>query len=134
MYRQTSHTNQSPKTMRIISKILLLYMALFVGCYHDKEEELVPCTADTSHVHYAPEVTSILTSYGCYGCHVGTAPEGGISLEGYAAVKKLVDNGRLLGAVSHVPGFAPMPHGAPKMTECDINIIKAWVIAGAPDH
>lgn len=105
-----------------------------MGCYNDKEEELVPCPADTSHVHYTPDMTSIFTAYGCFGCHTGPAPEGGISLNGYAAVKQLVDNGRLVGAVTHAAGFVPMPHSAPKMDECDINMIKAWVAAGAPDH
>jgi hypothetical protein len=120
--------------MRIVFILLPLCIFFLTGCYHDKEKDLAPCPADATHVHYTPDITALFTAYGCYGCHLGPAPEGGISLDGYTAVKSLVDNGKLVGAITHAAGFAPMPHSAPKMDDCDINRIKAWVAAGAPDH
>lgn len=115
---------------RIIFCLLLVFV--LVGCYRDNEEELAPCGIVAGKVHYS-NVTALFTTYGCYGCHLGTAPEGGISLGQYSSVKALVDNGRLLGAITHAAGYAPMPNAAPKMAECDINRVKAWIDAGAPD-
>lgn len=113
--------------------IALLLLITVAGCYHDNEEELAPCTANTDHLHFSDMVV-LFNNYGCNGCHTGAAPEGGVSLAQYATVKTLVDNGRLLGAITHATGFAPMPQGGSKMSDCDISRVRAWIDAGAPDH
>ncbi|MFN2440044.1 MAG: hypothetical protein ABR503_12650, partial [Chitinophagaceae bacterium] len=59
---------------------------------------------------------------------------GNISLGDYTSVKTQVNNGKLFGAINHAPGFSPMPQGANKMSQCDINKVKAWVDAGAPNN
>ena len=89
-------------------------------------------TCDTTKVTYATTITSLLNNYGCLGCHVGANPTGGINLDTYSGIKTVVDNGRLWGAVTHSPGYKPMPDGAAKMNPCDINKVKAWIDAGAP--
>jgi hypothetical protein len=55
-------------------------------------------------------------------------------LEGYSNVKAKVTDGRLFGAINHSPGYAPMPDGQPKMDQCDINKVKTWIDAGAPNN
>ena len=117
--------------LRIAASILLLFV--LAGCYRDNEAELDPCRIEPGMVHYR-DVTTLFTSYGCYGCHSGTVPEGGISLAQHASVKALVDNGRLMGAINHASGYAAMPQGAPQMDACDISRIQAWIDAGAREH
>ena len=109
---------------------------LLAGCYYDVEEELYPFAGncDTTNVQYATSIVPILQSNGCKSCHSGGAPSGNISLETYTQVRNVALDGRLLGAVSHSAGFTPMPQGGNKLTECNINKIRAWVNSGAPEN
>lgn len=119
------------------SKILILSAILaFIisSCYYHKEDILYGTNCDTTNVTYSSTIKSLLNSYGCLGCHIGSNPPGGINLETYANVKTMADNGRLYGAISHSPGFRPMPDGAAQMNSCDINKVKAWIYAGAPNN
>src|SRR5438128_7922334 len=90
---------------------LLVSGLVFTGCYYDNEDQLYNCTTNAAGTKYSSTVTSILDSYGCKGCHVGSVPSGGINLETYAGVKSVVSNGKFYGAISHSPGFSPMPQG-----------------------
>lgn len=66
-------------------------------------------------------------------CHAGTGPSGGISLDTYASVKTVANNGRLYGSISHASGYVAMPQSG-TMSSCDIKKIKAWIDAGAPNN
>ncbi|MBB6610800.1 cytochrome c [Pontibacter sp. Tf4] len=116
---------------------LLTLMALpftLQSCYYDVEEELyqnVPCV--TGNVTFSQHIQPIFQR-NCVVCHTGAAGNGGVDLASYAGASVVAKNGRLVGAVSHVSGFTPMPQGASKLPECTINQIKAWVEAGAPNN
>ncbi|GAA4337583.1 hypothetical protein [Flaviaesturariibacter amylovorans] len=118
--------------------LVFLLSALALGsCYYDVEEELYPVAGncgDTTAVTYSGTIAPLLTTHGCTGCHGSTGPSGGVSLNNWAAVKTRIDDGRLVGAISHATGFAPMPQGAPKMSACDIDKIRRWAAAGAPNN
>lgn len=119
-----------------MNRKILMCIAGFVfltGCYYDVEEELYG-TCHTGNVTYSTTITGIINGYACLSCHSGTVPSGGFSLVGYDNVKAKVDDGRLLGAISHANGFAPMPQGLSKMTQCDINKVRSWIDAGAPNN
>ncbi|MGZ3845073.1 MAG: hypothetical protein ACXVBH_03400 [Flavisolibacter sp.] len=105
---------------------------ILTSCYYHKEDLLYGTTCDTTNVTYSTTITSLLNNYGCLGCHVGPNATGGINLDTYSGIKVVVDNGRLFGAITHSPGYKPMPDGAAKMSPCDINKVKAWIDAGAP--
>jgi hypothetical protein len=124
-----------PSMKRKISGLALLPLIIW-SCYYDKEDELYGANGacNTDNVTYATTVTGLLTAYGCLGCHTGPAPEANINLQGYANVKAIASTGRLYGAISHAPGYHPMPHGGTKMNQCDITRIKAWIDAGAPNN
>ena len=114
----------------------LLMITLFeTGCYYDKEELLNPGTAicDTAIVTFSGSVKPILTA-NCTSCHSRPNPPLGVLLDEYSGVKEQAINGRLLGAVTHSPGFIPMPQNTTKLSDCNIAKIKKWVIAGAPDN
>ena len=105
------------------------------GCYYDVEEELYGATTcDTTHTTYSVTISGIIHNYACLSCHGGASLQGGFSLQTYADVKAKVNDNRLWGAINHASGFAPMPQGMSKMSQCDINKIKAWIDAGAPDN
>ncbi|RYY99847.1 MAG: hypothetical protein EOO11_03650 [Chitinophagaceae bacterium] len=122
---------------KTIATVFLLSTLALGSCYYDIEEELYPLTAtcaDSSAATYSATIAPLLTTYGCTGCHGSQGPSGGVTLSNWAAVKSRVDDGRLLGAVTHATGFAPMPQGAAKMSPCDLQKIKTWAAAGAPDN
>lgn len=122
--------------MKRIIVILFICTSLLAGCYYDVEEELYPPTGncDTNGVTYTTTIVSLLQSNGCTGCHSGGAPSGNISLNTYAGVQAVAQNGRLYGAIIHSAGYTPMPQGGNKMSACNINKIKAWIDAGAPNN
>lgn len=116
-----------------IKSILVLGVILIAGCYYDKEDLLYPDTGncDTSNSTYSLKVLPALQTYGCIGCHSGSAPSGNVLLDNHANVKIYVQNGKLYGAISHTGGYSPMPQGGNKMNNCTISQIKAWIDAGA---
>lgn len=83
---------------------------------------------DTANMKYTANVTPILSAH-CYSCHGASSNtgSGGIVLEGYANLKAKVDNGQLIGVITHAAGFNPMPRNAPKLSDCDINTIRSWI-------
>lgn len=107
----------------------------FSGCYYDKEENLYPGIAncDTANVSYSGTVLPLLQN-NCYACHSTAAGQGGIILEGYANVVIRVNDGKLMGAISHASGFSPMPKNGQKLAECDIKRVQTWINAGALDN
>ena len=112
----------------------IIALTLLTGCHYDVEEELYG-TCNTTNVTYSTTIRNILTNNACLNCHGTPASNGApFSLEGYANVKAQVDAHRLFGAINHENGFAPMPQGGPKMNQCDINKVKAWIDAGAPNN
>lgn len=116
--------------------IFLIVTTIVSSCYRDIEEKLYPANGncDVATVTFSATVVPMLQSNGCLGCHSGGAPSGNISLDGYNNVKVVAQNGKLFGAISHSPGFSPMPQGGNKMSTCNINKIKAWIDAGIPNN
>lgn len=88
---------------------------------------------DTTQFKYGANISLIFGTY-CLGCHSGSSPSAGINLSQWSVANNLALNGRLVGAVTHAPGYAPMPNGGNKLSECQITQIKKWVAAGAPNN
>lgn len=109
--------------------LLLTILALTYSCKKGSQDLLATC--DTVGMKYATNVVPILQN-NCYGCHGAgnTAGSGGILLEGYANLRPYALNGKLVGNISHAPGFNPMPLGLPKLPDCEINTITDWVKNG----
>src|SRR5437868_8162120 len=96
--------------------LCLLNSGLLASCASDNEEDLYPTTGtcDTSAVTFSGTVTSILENRGCIGCHGTAAPSGGVILDTFADVQKRANSGQLIGAITHAPGYTPMPFGGTK--------------------
>jgi mono/diheme cytochrome c family protein len=114
--------------------LLTLLLATASGCYYDNEavlygaQECVP-DAPTYSTTIAP-----LIGRNCLSCHGQASSNGGIALETYTQVIAQVESGRLMGAITHSNGFSPMPKNSRQLSECDINAIRTWIDAGAPEN
>jgi cytochrome c553 len=122
-------------TNSIMNKLMLgILLTVASACADDNAEDLMPQQppqqCDTNTVTFSGSVAPILAT-NCYACHAASIAEGGVVLSNYNGVKAKVDEGRLIGAITHAPGFVPMPQGAAKLSDCDIEKIKKWVNDGA---
>ncbi|MDR3711697.1 MAG: hypothetical protein P4L51_02690 [Puia sp.] len=110
-----------------------------VGCSKTSADKLSGGSAacDTVGVQYSVQILSILQQ-NCYSCHGSgnTGGSGGIDLSSYAKLKVYADNGYLVGNVTHNPDpkYHPMPFGLPKLPDCEVNTIVAWVDQGAQNN
>lgn len=137
-----------------MKKIILCAFALstvLVSCYYDKADVINPNAAyvgcDTTKVSYNSSIAPILSDNGCNTCHGGSADAGGnIKLDNYTGVHSSVLAGQLIPAVRQdascstcVPAYPayqpmPLPLGSPKISDCNINKIIAWVNQGAQNN
>lgn len=101
--------------------------------YNNAQDILSGTICDTSSVSYSSTISGYMNNY-CNGCHGGASPSAGISTEGYSNVKALVVSGQLWGTMNHSVGYSPMPKGTPKLDECTLTKLKAWINAGAPNN
>ncbi len=86
-------------------------------------------TCDTGSFTYSGVIAPMMQSY-CVGCHSSSAAAGG-SLADYSSVKNAAVNGRLIGNISHLPGYNPMPSASLQLSDCQVTQVKKWVAAGA---
>lgn len=97
--------------------------------------------AQTPTPDFHADVAPILRDY-CLGCHAGKDAEGGFRLETFALLKKGAESGDVLNPrdgksallTSVMRGEKPAmpPKKEPQPTEADIQIVEAWIAAGAP--
>lgn len=114
--------------------IIAMAVGTMQSCSKDSEDQQTPPpTCNTQDMKFAANVLPIISS-NCYACHGNGATTAGVNLDGYANVKALVDNGKLVGVITHASGFPPMPYNKPKLSDCDINKIKAWIAGGASNN
>jgi hypothetical protein len=68
----------------------------------------------------------------CIGCHGGSKPASGLSLETYEEVVACASSNRLMGSIRQESGFAPMPNGGGKLSSCEIALFQKWINIGTP--
>jgi mono/diheme cytochrome c family protein len=88
---------------------------------------------DTTSITYSKTIVPIF-QYNCYGCHSTIQPQGNLDLTQYANVKMKVDDGKLLGSITHSIGFVPMPSKDIMLNNCYITQIRKWIESGAPNN
>ena len=122
--------------MKLLLKIaFFVIIAFMTSCYYDSEEKLYPPlsgSCDLSNVTFAATVTPILQA-SCFNCHSNATAAnsgGGIKIQNYADVVILVNNGRLMGSITHASGYQAMPLGGGKLTDCEISKLQTWIDNG----
>jgi uncharacterized membrane protein len=135
-----NNTNQKEYSMRKYISSTLVVVAVITcianACSKANEASLNDgATCDTTAVSYSTDVVNILSNH-CYECHGAnsTAGSGGIDLSTYGNLKIHADAGHLVAVITHAPGFPAMPYGRPKLDDCSINKITAWVNQGAKNN
>ena len=116
--------------------VLVLFVVLY-SCTKQNEEQLMlehsGPVCDTLNMAYSTDILPIIQA-NCYACHGNGMVTAGISLEGYVRLKRQVDNRNLVNVINHAPGYPQMPYGLPKLSDCNIHKIEAWVNRGAPEN
>lgn len=128
------------KQLRFFSLALLL-VVVFYACSKSNETEVrsgfygtTPPGCDTANMSFNTDIKPILQS-NCYACHSNaTYTISGTKLEEYSDLIHHVHDGDVLGSITHASGFPAMPQDGPKLSDCDINKIKAWIDRGALDN
>ena len=118
-----------------VPAIACFLFGLALACTKTSADKLnPPGGCDTLHVTYSQDVLPILKAY-CYTCHAGenTVFSNGISLEKIDFLKFWGDTGYLLGNITHASGYVGMPYGKPKLPDCEVNKIIAWVNQKYPE-
>ena len=87
------------------------------------------CSCDPTKFTYGAIIQPIITNQ-CVGCHRPESLGGNIDLSMHSKVLVQVNNGQLLGSITHTLGYSPMPQGS-KLSDCQISQIKQWIDAGA---
>lgn len=90
------------------------------------------CTTDcdSSKFTFSGAVQPLLNFY-CKGCHNSKTSSTGVILDNYNDVRTVATNGQLLGAIRQSPGFAAMPQGGNKLSDCQVRQVENWIASGA---
>ncbi len=120
-----------------IATVILLAFLIVGGssCYYDNEEELYPnvTQCDTTNISYQTTLVPLMKTY-CNACHNASAPSAAIATDNYQGLRTIALNGKLYGSIAHLSGYSPMPKGGNKLSTCDIQKVKIWINAGAPEN
>jgi hypothetical protein len=116
-----------PDTRLTVNQEGLVYYWIRQGALNNRCES---AGCDSSHVTYDSTINTIVQSW-CTGCHGGSNPAHGISLETYDQVKAAVNTGRLMGAIRQETGYYPMPKGS-QLSPCDVALFQKWINLGMP--
>lgn len=98
-----------------------------------KNNSCISSGCDTTNVKYSTHIKPLIQN-SCQGCHSGVAPGGGIDLATYTGVKAIADNGKFIGAISHLTGYVPMPQNGNKLSDCQINMVTIWINNGSQEN
>lgn len=82
---------------------------------------------------YSIQIKNTIQS-NCQGCHNTNNASGTVNLDNYFSVKANVDNGKLIGSITHASGYSAMPKNQSKMNDCKINQIIKWINNGAANN
>lgn len=124
----------APMPPRTLLGTAALFLSLAAGCSYSHGEEPTPCN-DSIPSTYAAVVSPIFDAScrSCHGSGVYQTLGGGNNYGTYEGIKNQ-SGSLLLGSIEHLPGYDAMPKGAPKLSDCDIARIKAWIDAGEPNN
>jgi hypothetical protein len=114
--------------------VICMLLSLSESCSYNSEEELYPSVGcDSKDMSYSGDIVALIVA-NCYVCHDAKTNNGNVILEGYQNLKKYVDNGKLIGVITHSSGFPPMPNGQAKLLDCQIEKIQSWIDTGAQNN
>ncbi len=114
--------------------LILFFLSIFLSsCTFDNEEDLLEdYICDSIGLVYS-DLTNIFNGI-CEQCHGAAISYNGIRMDTYENVRSSVNTGKVVPAINHEPGSPQMPNGLPKLSDCNIKKIEAWINAGMPEN
>ena len=114
----------------------LFLFSFLVGCGTAEVQEELKDVCFDGEPTFSKDVWPIFQSncVHCHGAEVYARKADGNLFSGYDDVKSKLDEGLIIGNIEHQPGFINMPYRKNKITDCEIQIIKSWVHAGAKNN
>ena len=106
----------------------IIYWWIMQGGYNNRCDSAL---CDTTDITYGNTLKPILDTW-CIGCHSGSQPEAGYSLDTYTGLVDCANSGRLMGAIKHLSGYSAMPQGGAMLSSCQINQFQKWIDTGMP--
>ena len=119
----------------IIFSILITSILCFItpGCVNNNEEDLYGIEkCDTANVTWEANISEILKE-NCVQCHNPVLHYRNIRHDTYTEELKVIQAGRLRGAVNHLNGYIPMPFERSKLPACELQLINVWLDDGFPE-
>lgn len=119
----------------------LLFVIILLSACTYKKAEIVPAAeyvhCDTlRYISYTGEIQAFLSlkcGSGRTNCHNNTAPTG-FYLDTYEHVSNLVESGDFYSAITHAPGYTPMPYNLPALDSCSLATLLRWIHTGYPEN
>jgi hypothetical protein len=96
----------------------------------DLDVQLPPGIVRSATYTYVSFITT--GSNRCNSCHGGAGP--GADLRTYAALRTRAQNGNLILRLTSNDNNIRMPRGGTALSQADIDLIRNWVAAGAPNN
>lgn len=123
------------KKLIIFSILVILSLYLITsGCENNNEEELYGIrNCDTTNITWESKISDIF-QVNCVQCHNSELNYNNIRHDTYAEELKVIQSGRLRGAVNHSSGFVPMPFNQNKLPACELLLLNLWLDNGAPER
>ncbi|HQQ93499.1 MAG TPA: hypothetical protein PLQ93_03015 [Bacteroidia bacterium] len=92
----------------------------------------VNSNCNTDSITYTKDIKDMLVN--CQACHSGSVISKGVDLSSYAGTKAAGQSGKLYNAVAQNGMATAMPQApAPKLSDCNVSKIDAWVKNGMPE-
>ena len=109
--------------VKLVIRILPVALVYFFGCENNVADDSDQCSV--VEAYYEESVAPILTQ-NCIGCHSGSTPSGGISLETFSSVQNGM--GSVLDRVNREQGSSGfMPDGGSKLPGTDLDILQTFL-------
>ncbi len=111
-----------------LEKKSIIYWWIKQGGYNNRCDST---GCDSTTVTYTASINPIVQNW-CVGCHGGSNPSNGLSLETYDQVVACARGGRLMGSLRHETGYSPMPKNLGMLSPCQIDLFQKWINLGEP--
>lgn len=110
---------------------------LIASCAKDKAIEPAPCENFPTVVSYSNDIVPIINKScgSSTNCHAPGASGGQPIYDDYAAIKEKVDDGKLHQRVIEQRDMpAPWGPDSVQITDCERELFRLWIEAGAPNN
>jgi len=127
LYREMSSGQMPPypKTKMTAAQLAIISKWINAGASNGT---CVTSACDTATVTFSGQISSLIQS-SCIGCHSSTNSSGGVSLQTYAGVKTVVDNGLLNSAMTGANNKPTMPPNV-LLSDCQKAQVLKWIRQG----